>query len=295
MPNKTRFCYWSIGNKSCSFLLNCLVRSAREKGVSEDIHVWTDRKISGAINHFMSRSESNHLTKQSPYLYDFKYRYLKKMLDYPYDAYVFLDSDILFVRKPDDLVARLDQDPVHVFFEGALTDVKNLKRSDWYGCPMEKFVSMMRDMGVRTNNVYGVNGGLWIIRRDYVKKFCELVEVFYGKMYKSGYVKVNDEPPLSYAAHMLSCPERHLLKDHLEDYGNYNCVESSSKLPDGTPWDMDFWFSNERYSVNPSLAHCFRSKELLLKRMLTPSEKIERIMLKAKNKISSSFTNSGQL
>ena len=270
-----KLCYWSIGDRKCIVMLRSMVKSARNAGVKEDIHVWSDRKIKGAITHFISRDEKSRFFKNALYPAEFKFWYQKKMLDFQYDVYIYVDSDIFFVRQPPDPLAFVKDDGFHVFLEGDLLGYGLFRMSRWYGCPMSVMIKAMRELGVRTNAVRGVNGGFWMVRRESVVEFVDLVYKFYKYIHRKGYTVVNDEPPICYAAHMLfSDPQQHLLSDHFDFYGNYNCVEARTKLPDGTPWVMEYKFTREKFLVNPALVHCFRSKHLLHEYTLSLSGKI---------------------
>lgn len=263
-----KYCYWSIGNKEYAFFLKTLVKSARKVGVKEDFHVWSDRKIKGAVTHYMDRREASNIDEGNLFLYEFKFKYLKKMLNLNYDYYVYLDSDIYFVRKPRNPLTMLKGDPMHVFLETNLIEHKYLVRSAWWKCPTIEFIKLMRDMGVKSEKIYNINAGMLIISREYVEQMCNLAYKFWIYAQKKGY-NFMDEPPICYAMHMLcSDTEKHLLKDNLDFYApyasSYKLSNFEKKFPNGRPWTLEIFFTGQKILVNPAIVHFILYKEHLL-------------------------------
>ena len=265
---RKKFCYWSIGNKECALVLRTAVRSARNVGITEDFHVWTDRQIDGAINHYLDSYEAKHLGESGLFFAEFKFKYLKKMLDFDYDYYIFFDADTYFVRKPRNPLTLLRGDPMHIFLQTNLVENQSLNRSGWHYCPLTVLIKAMRDMGVTSKKIYNVNGGFFIIAKEHVTEMVDLVYKFWWHMHDVGY-DFTEEPPLSYAMHMMcKDTEKHLLADNLDFYGNYvtdfNTAKGKNKLPGKELWTMGSFFTDEKFLVSPAIVHCVFSKKLLL-------------------------------
>jgi hypothetical protein len=281
--SQKKFCYWSIGDKKYALILNTLVKSARSVGVTEDFHVWADRKIEGAINHYIDGIVKEG--KEGKMLgFEFKFKYLKKMLDFDYDYYVYLDSDTYFVRKPRNPLTLLKGDSMHMFLESNLFEYEHFTKPGWEGCSIPVVINAMRDMGVKSERIYNINGGFWIISKNRVYEMIDLVYSFWKYMHNKGH-NVADETGLSYAMHMLcSNTENHLLRNNLDFYGFYLTSQCRNKLPDGKSWEMEEWFTGQKILVNPAIVHCFYSKELLIDASLSFHKKIVSRIIRFLNK-----------
>jgi hypothetical protein len=251
------FCYWSVADGDYAEMFKTTVRSARAVGVREDFHVWTDRQIPGAMTH-----DSGQCDKR---LYLFKFEFLKKsaaLLEYDY--FVFLDADNYFVRHPGDVLAALHGAPVHVVLEADCTRATNT-RADWWGCPLPKYVSLMRRQGVRSRAVYNTNAGFWIVHREAVERLVQLAMEFWESCRNAGY-EFTEEAPLAYAGHMLcGNPYVHTLESRTHLWASDWTGHYADLLPDGRPWHFVDYMDGHSVLVDPAIVHCMRSKAALIR------------------------------
>jgi hypothetical protein len=250
-------CFWSVGDGEFAWMLQSLVHSFREVGIREDFHLFSDRKISGAITHFVKSFDKRG--------YRFKFDFLQQeliQLDYQY--FIYLDADTIFVRNPGNLIELMHQSPLHFFLE--TNCILPTKRKEWWNCPIHKYVQMMRTCGVTTEHIYNLNSGLFILQKKIIPIACDLALDFWRYAYAEGYY-FPDEPPWAYAMHMLcDLPEKHLLQDHLNIWCSDWTGEWANSLPNGKSWTFRGYMNDETYQVNPAIVHALRSKPLLVRK-----------------------------
>jgi hypothetical protein len=251
-----RFCYWSVVDGDYRAMMAACIASARAVGVTEDFHVWSVEPVAGAIQH-----RCGPLNKE---LFMFKLEYLRRevrRLDY--DAYVWLDADNWFVRHPGDVLRVLGNDPVHACLESDVTR-RGSKRSDWWGIPLDRFVELMRAKGVRRQSIYNTNAGMWIVRREAVERFCELMVDFWLAC-EANFWTVTEEAPLAYAAQRLcASPALHTQRLTGDLWASDWTGYFAGRLPDGRDWEYEDFFTDARYPVNPAIVHAMRSKDQLV-------------------------------
>src|SRR6267143_7094174 len=137
-----KYCYWSVVDGDYSKMMNAVVQSARRAGVFKDFHVWSDRPVIDAIHHQINGFDKAH--------YLFKLVFLRDAVNkLNYDYFVWLDADTYFVRNPGDLLGVLRNSPVHATLESDAS-LRTNTRADWWGCPLQTFVQLMRNRGVRS-------------------------------------------------------------------------------------------------------------------------------------------------
>lgn len=250
--------FWSIGDGPYAAMLRTLVTSMRQVGVEEDFHAFSDRDVPGAITHRAGAFDKEH--------YLFKLRFLaSEVARLPYRYLAFLDADNYFVRRPRPLLDLMQGSPLHSFLESDCGGAAN-RRLDWWGCPLPRFVELMRRRGVTSGRIYNVNAGFWVVHRDAIETVCRLAFDFWQHCRDAGHT-FTEEAPLAYATHMLcGSPDLHLMRTHFDVWscdwiGNY-----SNRLPDGTPWVFRDYFTDEEHLVNPAIVHAMRSKQALLER-----------------------------
>lgn len=248
-------CYWSIGDGDFAYMLQTLVSSFREVGMVEDFHVFSDKEIVGATNHYIRDFDKS--------FYLFKFGFLQqfmKHLDYRY--FVFIDADSYFVRKPHPYLNLLKKSPIHAFLESDFT-IPTI-RKDWHTCPLPKFVSLMRDCGITNEKIYNVNGGFFIVQREVIDVVCGLAIDFWQHCFQNGYA-FTEEPSLAYVTQMLcEDPEQHLLRYHSDIWGTDWTGHYKDHLPDGKAWIFKDYFNHELYTVNPAMVHVLKGKPLLI-------------------------------
>lgn len=248
-------CYWSVGDGDFASMIQGLVSSMRNLGITDDFIAFSDTKINGA--------ETIIVPPFSKKCNLFKFDFLKQLSTHDYRTFVFLDADTLFVRHPPPLQELMRDAPVHAFFECDCT--YPALRPTWWGCPLEEYVAMMRDCGVTTERVYNVNGGMFMVDRKAIATVCGLAEDFWKYALSRGYA-FTEEPPLAYAVHMLcNDPEFHLLSRHFDVWASDWTAQFKEKLPIGEPWLFKDWMRGQEYTINPAIVHALKSKDLLVK------------------------------
>jgi hypothetical protein len=255
VSKKFRYCFWSVVDGRYQQIIETAIRSARQVGVEEEFHVWTQRPVSGAISHSVGVFDKRH--------YLFKLRFLQeevRKLDYEY--FVWLDADNYFVRNPGDLMNLLRSSPFHVTLESDACCPSN-RRNDWWGCPLPVFAALMRKQGVKSNSIFNLNAGFWIVHRDVIDTLCKLAFGFWEESCRAGYT-FTEEAPLAYAAHMLCGNQyNHTLARTAEYWASDWTGCYKNRLPDGLPWTFEDYFSGVKLLVNPAIVHAMRSKQAM--------------------------------
>jgi hypothetical protein len=247
-------CFWSIGDGECALMLQTLVDSFHRVGMTEDFHVFSDREIKGAVTHLVGPFDKRGFL--------FKFAFLQsEVAKWNYRYFIYIDSDTLFVRKPKPLIPLFENSPLHFFMETPL--IQATTRTEWWNCPIDKYIRMMRDCGVRNEEVFGLNSGFFMIKKEAISLACGLAQDFLEYALGQGYF-FPDEPLWNYAMHMLcDAPEKHLLKDHFDVW----CTDwegvFAKELPKGQPWTRHDYMNQEPYLVNPAILHLVKSKALL--------------------------------
>lgn len=251
-----RYCYWSVVDGDYSIMMAAVIQSARKAGVFTDFHVWSDRPIPGAIHHPAGEFDKWGCL--------FKLEFLRKAVKHlDYDYFIWLDTDMWFVRNPGDPLRLLHGSPLHIALEGDLTAADN-GRTDWWECPNERFVELMRERGVRSRRIFNVNGGLFIVHREAIDTVYRLAFDFSDYCQTQGFT-FNDEPLLAYAMHMLcGNPYAHTLRQTNDFWCSDWTGAFTDQLPDGQPWWFIDYFTEEKVLVNPAIVHTMRAKEALI-------------------------------
>jgi len=253
---RERYCYWSVATGPQARLLQTLVDSARAVGVFKDFHVWSDRRIEGAVGH-----DSGRVRKDGGM---FRLEFLEREVSrLPYEYYVWLEADSVFVRPPGDLLRVLAGAPVHASLESDVTSAPR-RRTEWEGCSLTNVATLMRFCGVRNRAIFTAGAGFWIVHRDVIKTFCDLAEDFGAFCRKVGY-RFGFEPRLAYAAQMLcGNPYRHTLRETSEIWGVDRAGRYAGKVPNGRCWGYRDDFTGERVVVNPAIVQAVHSRAALL-------------------------------
>jgi hypothetical protein len=255
---KEPYCFWSVANHSYAAMMQSAVDSARAVGVFKDFHVWTDRRIAGAVCHALPKLDKRgrlfplHFLQQEV-----------RKLNYHY--YVWLDADTYFVRHPGNVLRVLQGAPVHASLESDAASPAHVQ-PDWQDCSLSNFTKLMRFNGVRSRGIFTVNGGFWIVHREAIDTFCRLAWGFWDFCKRAGY-ELDLEPLLSYATQMLcGNPYAHTLKAtaNLWAVDRKGCYAGA--LPDGRDWEYIDEFSGESLKINPAIVHAMHSKRALVAR-----------------------------
>lgn len=234
-----------------------MVESSRSVGYREEFYVWADtERIANSNMLPCGRFDKRH--------YLFKWRFLKELRSRVGHVkyYVFLDADSYFVRNPGDILEQLKGAPVHVCMESECSSPSNI-RPDWWGCPLPKYVELMRNMGV-VGPVYNTNAGFWIVHRDAVDRVVELAFEYWEAGRDAGYT-FTEEAPLAYVGHMLmGDPSRHTLRSNPDCWASDWTGEFAGRLPEDRTWRFTDYMSGETFPVRPAIVHAMRSKEAMI-------------------------------
>jgi hypothetical protein len=256
VPVNRSYCFWTVVDGDYAEMAKTVVRSARAVGVFKDFHIWADREIPDAFTHKAGDFQKWGCLFKLTYLRD-----VVAKLDYEY--FVWLDTDSYFVRNPGDILRVLRGSPIHITMECDLTSPFN-KRADWWGCPNQKFAQLMKERGVKSNSIFNVNGGFFIVHRDAVATVFDLCFDFFHHCRENGYTFV-DEPLLAYAMHMLcGNPYEHTLRETCDLWASDWTGVFVDRLPDAEPWWFTDYFTEEKLAVNPAIVHAMRSKKALV-------------------------------
>jgi hypothetical protein len=251
-----RYCYWTVVDGDYAEMAKATIESARRVGVGKDFHVWADRSIPGATTHAAGGFDKWGCLFKLTFLRD-AVRHLN------YDYFVWFDTDTYFVRNPGDILRVMRDSPLHIAMECDVLSPLN-RRPDWWSCPNEAFALLMREMGVKSRQIFNVNGGLFIIHRDAIDTVFGLAMEFYNYCNERSYRFV-DEPLFAYAMHMLCADvQAHTLRETTELWASDWTGEFKDRLPDHSPWWFTDYFTEERFKVSPAIVHAMRSKTALI-------------------------------
>lgn len=259
-PKPMKFFYWTIADGEHSKMAQVLVDSARKSGVTEDFHIWSDRKIEGAINHECGDFDHAH--------YMFKIKFLKEEVSKikGYDYCVFLDADNYFVRNPGNLDKYIANNDIFVQLESELTS-ELLVRKDWWGLEIKYFDLLFSKFVGSRERYWNCNAGLFMVRMSEIKVISEMIETVFNYCNKK--LKLRDfteEPPLAIAGHLVSFPERNTLRCTSNLWASDWTGIFANQLPFGEGWKFVDYMTDEKIPVNPAIVHCMRSDHLLIRK-----------------------------
>lgn len=261
-PNK-KICYWSATSGEHSKMLKTLVKSARVAGVQEDFHVWSDIDIPGAITHECSQYVQSFSKFGCWFKLDLLLKEVSK-LDYEY--FCWLDADQFFVRKPRCILENVGNGLCMIPMENELTDIKN-KRGDWWGVPLDKTIRIFREFGCKGRRLYNTNGGLFIVKKDFIKTFYNMCYDFHDIIQKMGW-NVPEEYCLAIMGNLLNENIDACTSPELEDIWACEWVgKITDKVPDGKPWEWQNYLTAETKMVNPAIVHTMRGKKGLINKV----------------------------
>ena len=257
--SKNKICYWSIGWGSYSNMIQNLINSKNKYSIDGDFIAFTDTKLNNCINLSLDNSISLDLSN-----YMFKFLYLYKLKEYNYDYFIFIDADSMFVKQPDiSPLYFVEKSPWHCFLESPI-NLSKTKRSDWWGVPVDALTNMYRKLGVKCEEIRNMNAGYWVCKKDFIETACKLgIDCF--NFFRSKGFSITEEIPMAYISNYIS-PNVEL---HFhEKYINYWASDWTGVFKDQLPfyksWIYESYMTGEKFTVNPSLIHAMRSKNVLI-------------------------------
>jgi hypothetical protein len=237
-------------------MMAAAIYSARQMGVKENFHVWSDTPIPGAITHHSGQFDKSHYK----FKLDFLHRQVKGLF---YEYFVFVDADSWFVRNPGDIINYCQDSPVHICMESNC-DNPDAYRKDWWGCPLEEYCRLMRAKGVRCKQIFNMNAGLWIVHRDAIDKLYRLAYEFWHFAQQSGYT-FTEEAPLAFVGHMMmGNPYKHQLRMAPELWASDWLGHFKDRIPVDEAWDFHDYMTDELIRVQPAIVHAMGSKDKLI-------------------------------
>ena len=250
------FCYWSAVEGEDAAIMSSAIRSARRVGVTEDFHVWSPDPVPGATHHLCGPLER--------WGGIFKFVFLcRAVQDLDYEAYVWIDADSWFVRHPGDVLKVMQGAPMHASLETNFAEAKHAAAPLW-GSRAEVMLELMRSGGVRSNALFTVDGGLFVVRRAAVDTVYELAREFWIFCRDRGQ-RLEHEPLLSFVMHLLcGNPYAHTLERTADLWAcdRHGCFRDGP--PIGQPWKFQDCFGYEPQMVNPAILHLPRSKPAMM-------------------------------
>jgi hypothetical protein len=253
-----KFCYWSVANNEHAKMAATLVKSARNSGVREDFHVWSDITIDGAINHPCG----SFSIKGCWFKLDFLLNEVAK-LDYEY--FVWLDADHYFVRNPRNIMEHVDNGLVMIPMENEITSVEN-KRGDWWSVPTQKTIDIFREFGCKNRKIYNTNGGLFVVKKEFIKTFYHMCYEFHDIIKTKGW-DVPEEYCLAIMGNLLNKDINLAIMSEIDDIWACDWTNAfTDNVPEGKPWIMENYLTGKKETVNPAIVHCMRGKKGLISR-----------------------------
>ncbi len=254
------YCFWAVCDGVYGAMMEHCVRTARAAGVFKEFHVLTDRPVQGCECYEAYQCDKAHGL--------FKLHYLKVgMSRLPFDYFIWLDADTVFVRNPVDILSVLGRAPIHVPLEVNLSAMR--EDSDWKGLSTAKLRDLYGEAGI-ANQIYLCQSAFWIVRRDAIDTVYELAFQFVNLAKEKG-LAVNVDAALGCAMQLLCAdPERHLLTEHPEIWAGDDLGQFADTLPDGHPWTWRHPLARDPARINPAIVH-------LPKRNHVPHERISAI------------------
>ena len=242
-----KYCYWSVCDGEYAALMGNCVRTARAAGVFKEFHVLTDRPIDGCECYDAHKCDKGNGL--------FKLHYLKVgMSRLPFEYFVWVDADTIFVRNPVDILGSLSRSPIHVPLEADLSAVpQDAVRN---GTAVGHLCALMRKSGV-TNRPYLCQSAFWIVHSAAINTVYDLALGFWHKAKDDGLV-LNVSAALGYAMQMLCAdPGGHQVtcRTDLWATGDQDDPQAVSN-----PWLWRQPLAATEFVVHPAIVHLPRSK-----------------------------------
>jgi hypothetical protein len=260
--NKHRnLAYWCVSNGEHTKMAQTLVRSAREVGVEEDFHIYAPNadSIEGAEFHKCN----NFNIKGCWFKLDYLLNEVSK-LDYEY--FCWLDADHFFVRKPRSLMDNVDGGVCMIPMENDIASPSN-KRGDWWGVENKKCIEVFEKCGVKTKEKYNTNGGLFVVRKEFIKTFHHMCYDFHDIVLKETGKDVPEEYCLAIMGNILNKDTTRCGTDALLDIWACDWTSQfTNTTPEGNPWQWENYLTGEKKMVNPAIVHVMKGKKGLIEK-----------------------------
>lgn len=255
-----KLCVWSIGLGRHAFMLQTLVKSYRDVGMPHDFYAIASLDIDGATT-----IPHSPLFESDGFF--FKYHLLRDVISkLDYDLFVFLDADMLFMRRPDDFEQWAEEGGAAAAI--LMGDCSNPEYANrlWWDYPVGRFAALCQRRGLPRPNVWYAGGGIWSCRRDFINQFCDECHAFREEARRDGWEKMTEEAPLSYVVQRYGTnPEAMLASNHPRLYACLQEKITDAKLPRPKPVRWTFLLTDEYVDADPAILHVFKNKEILVR------------------------------
>ncbi len=221
------------------------MRTARQCGVFKSFHVLTDRPLEGCECYdAMQCDKSDGM---------FKLHYLKVgMSRLPFEVFIWVDADTVFVRNPVDVLAPLGRSPIHVPLEVNLSALPDDR--EWKGVSCSKLRDLFRQRGV-ANQVHLSQSAFWLVHREAIDGVYELAFQFFHAARAVG-LEAGIDAALGYAMQLLCAdPEAHELTRHPGLWASDDLGYFEAAMPDGEPWRWRHPLREQACDVHPAIVH----------------------------------------
>jgi hypothetical protein len=229
------------------------VRTARTVGVFKDFHVLSNRPLEGC------RCYDAYQCDKTDGL--FKLHYLKVgMSRLPFEYFIWVDADSVFVRHPDDPLGALGGSPIHVPLEFNLSALGD--DLSWKGTSCLKLREAFERAGI-TNRVYLSQSAFWIVRRDAIDQIYELALQFWNETRRAGTL-VDADASLGFAMQMLCAdPEAHALTRRPDLWASDDLGQLDHGEVNSGPWEWKHPLGGEGVIVRPAIIHLHNGRSSL--------------------------------
>lgn len=242
---------WSVCSGDSCLALQGFVRSLRAAGNQNEFVAWSDFDISGATSIPLDNSvkfDPNGMWKFE-YLIKLHERYPDAILSY-FGAHHYMIYN--FAQSFDEFMGT---EQCVSFLESNLMG-DNLQRNSWNDINVLQFSDAVRSFGNLTNSCYNLNANYFSVRPDFVKDFYQMTKIASEHLRKRN-MKINDEMILSVIMNTsMQNKEKYLISNNTDFYGIDISGSFSEKLPDGTEWTSEDYFTGIKSQVNPKLVFC---------------------------------------
>lgn len=251
---------WSVAWGDYRYMLQSLMKSVRDVGISHDILTFSDEPLYGVKSCEMDPAIQRDFKQY------WKFKYLSKISRLDYDLFVFIDSDHFFVRKPEkDFYEIVGSDPWHSFLESPINSERT-RRGDWWGVPNQSMANLYRDFGVTQRTVYSTNGGFWICRRGFANHAASVASIF-NEFQKGRGLDLPEEVFVAILSHLFSMDySDRFHSKYMDLWASEWTGVLADRVPDGEPWQFQEYMTHSKSMVNPAIVHAMRSKKALVAR-----------------------------
>ncbi len=239
------YCYWTVATGTYGALMESCVRSARAAGVFKEFHVLTDRPLEGCECYDACNCDKDRGL--------FKLHYLKVgMSRLPFDYFIWIDSDTVFVRNPVDPLGALSRSPIHVPLEANLSEIP--ADAELKGIACGRLLELYREAGI-ANQVYLSQSAFWIVNREAISAVFEYAFQFLNGAQAKG-ILLDADAGLGYAMQILCAdPEAHCVGARPDLWASDDTGEFAEHLPYGGAWLWRHPLSSTPIRVCPALIH----------------------------------------